>query len=61
MVGVFFLCQNLGMDMKKLCKLLFENEDIKNIPLEYVFRVASVVFEIINSGECFYEFYQDES
>lgn len=43
------------MDMKKLCKLLFENENIKNIPLEYVIKVVAAIFEIINSGECFYE------
>ena len=43
------------MDMKKLCKLLFENEGIKNIPLEHVIKVAAVIIEIINSGECFYE------
>ena len=43
------------MDMKKLCKLLFENEGIKNIPLEHVIQVAAVIIEIINSGECFYK------
>ena len=41
--------------MKKLCKLILENENIKNIPLEYVFKVIAVVFEVIKSGECFYE------
>ena len=40
--------------MKKLCKKLFESDEIKDIPLEYVIKVVSVVFEIINSGECFY-------
>lgn len=43
------------MDMKKLCKKLLENEDIKNIPLEHVIKVLAVIFDIINSGECFYE------
>lgn len=41
--------------MRKLCKLILENDDIKNIPLEYVVKVIAVVFEVINSGECFYE------
>lgn len=41
--------------MRKLCKKLFESEKIENIPLEYVIRVVSLVFEIINSGECFFE------
>ena len=43
------------MDMRKLCKKLFEHEDIKNIPLEHVIKVVAVIFEIINSGECYYE------
>lgn len=54
--------------MKKLCKKLFESDEIANIPLEYVIKVVSVVFEIINSGECFYfnewgnhGFYNDKS
>lgn len=41
--------------MKKLCKKLFENEDIKNIPLEYVIKVVAVIFDLINSGECFFD------
>lgn len=43
------------MDMKKLCKILFESDEITDIPLEYVIKVVSVVFKIINSGECFFE------
>ena len=41
--------------MKKLCKELFENDEIKDIPIEYVIRIVAVVFEIINSGECYYQ------
>lgn len=41
------------MDMKKLCDMLTTKEEIKDIPLMYIFRVASATFEIINSGECF--------
>ena len=40
--------------MSKLCKKLLESEEIKDIPLEYIIKVVAVVFEIINSGECFY-------
>ena len=47
------------MDMRKLCKKLFENEDIKKIPLKYVVTVVHVVFELINSGECFYNNEED--
>lgn len=41
--------------MRKLCKELFENDEIRDIPIEYVIKVVAVVFEIINSGECYYE------
>ena len=41
--------------MEKLFEKLFENDSIKNIPLEDVISVVTVVFNIINSGECFYE------
>lgn len=39
------------MDMKKLCDMLTSNEDLKDIPIIYVFRVAFAIFEAINSGE----------
>ena len=42
------------MDMDKLFKALTSNEDIKDIPLTYVMRITIAVFEILNSGECFY-------
>ena len=43
------------MDIKKLCKKVFENEDIKGIPLIYVWTVITCVLDAISSGECFYE------
>ena len=43
------------MDMEKLFDKITENKDIEDIPIDYVFRVAIAVFEIINSGECFYK------
>ena len=43
------------MDMDKFYKLITSDEDLKDIPLIYIMRVAIAVFEIINSGECFYE------
>ena len=42
------------MDFKKLCDKLFIHEDLHDVPLKYVFRVACVVIELISSGECFY-------
>ena len=46
------------MDMKKLCDKLIEDESLKDIPLTYVFRVALSLFELINSGDFFYENYE---
>ena len=43
------------MDMNKFYKLITSDEDLQDIPLIYIMRVAIAVFEIINSGECFYE------
>ena len=42
------------MDMKKFCNKLIQNESLKDIPITYIFRVAYAVFEIINSGDCYY-------
>ena len=54
MESVFFLCQNLIMDIVKLCDKLFEDEELKGIPLEYIFRVAYEVLVLIAEGDCFY-------
>ena len=43
------------MDMDKLYKLLANDEEIADIPILYIFRVAVAVFKIINSGECNYK------
>lgn len=43
------------MDMDKFFELISSNADISDIPILYVLRVATVVFEIIGSGECKYE------
>jgi len=42
------------MDIEKLCEKVLEYEDIKGIPLIYVFTVMTCVLEAIGSGECFY-------
>ena len=41
--------------MEKLYDSLMEKEDLKDIPIDYVFRVVICVFEVINSGDCFYK------
>lgn len=43
------------MDMNKLFKALTAHDDIQDIPLTYVMRITIAVFEILNSGECFYD------
>jgi len=42
------------MNTEKLWHKLMENENIKNIPLKDVIKVVIAVFEVINSGECYY-------
>ena len=54
-VVVFSKEGDTTMNIDKLYKLLMNDEDIMDIPILYVFRVAVAVFKIINSGECKYE------
>ena len=55
MVGVFFLCQNLSMDVVKLFDLLLECEELRDVPQETIFRVAYELITIMSTGECFYK------
>jgi len=43
------------MDIVKLCDKLFEDEDLHDIPLEYIFRVAYAVLVLIADGDCFFK------
>lgn len=54
MVGAFFYCHNIDMDIMKLCEKVMENEEVSDIPVVYVFTVILCVFEAIATGECFY-------
>ena len=54
MESVFFYCHNKTMDVLKLCDKLFEDEELVDIPIDYIFRVAYAVLIIIAEGECFY-------
>ena len=42
------------MDMKKFCDMLIKDESLHDIPITYIFRVAYAVFELINSGNCYF-------
>lgn len=41
------------MDTEKMIDELLENKDIQDIPIDYVFRVAYVILNIIASGDCY--------
>lgn len=43
------------MDMDKFVEKLFNRKELKDIPSDFLCRVAISVFEIINEGECFYD------
>ena len=55
MVGVFFLCQNLSMDIRKLYEKVIQNPEVHDIPLVHILTVLNVIIETIGDGECFYE------
>lgn len=55
MVSAFFYCYFLSMNMEKLYKKLIDNDNLKDIPIETICKVVVCVFEIINSGDCFYK------
>lgn len=42
------------MDVLKLYDKLFEDEDLRDIPIDFIFRVACAVLVLIADGECFY-------
>lgn len=43
------------MDVLKLCDYLFEDEDLHDIPSDYIFRVVYAVFALMAEGKCFYK------
>ena len=43
------------MDIVKLCDRLFEDEDLHDIPLEYIFRVAYAVLVLMAEGDVFFK------
>lgn len=55
MVGAFFLCQNLSMDIKKLYEKVIQSNEVHGIPLLHILTVLNVVLDVIGTGECFYE------
>ena len=43
------------MDMKSFTDKLLHSEELKNVPIEYIFQVAFFILEIINKGEVYYD------
>ena len=43
------------MDIVRLFEKVIEDEEVRDIPLMYVFTVVCCVVEAIGSGECFYD------
>ena len=43
------------MDILKLFDKLSEDEDLKDIPSDYLFRVVCAVFALIANGKFFYK------
>ena len=42
------------MDVLSLFEKVIEDDEIKDIPLMYVFRIVCCVVDAISTGECFY-------
>jgi hypothetical protein len=43
------------MDIVKLCEKVLQDEDVKDIPILYVYTIVYSVINAISSGECFYK------
>lgn len=51
----FFSVNSHHMNMEKLFKNLIDKDVLKDVPIDIICKVVICVFEIINSGECFYD------
>ena len=43
------------LDMNKLVDLLLKQDNLKDVPIKYIFKVVSSVFYIINNEDVFYK------
>ena len=48
------------MDVLKLCEKVLESDEVKDIPILYVYIIVTTVIEAISSGECFYSTEHEE-
>ena len=43
------------MDLEKLCQRVMNSDDVKEIPVIYVYKIIFTIIDAISSGECFYD------
>lgn len=43
------------MDLEKLYQKVLNSDDVKEIPIIYVYKIIFTIIDAISSGECFYE------
>lgn len=43
------------MDMKKLVNLLLKKEDLRDIPMNHIYKVVCSVFDILKNENVFYK------
>lgn len=43
------------MDMKVFTEKLLHSEELKNVPVEYIFQVAFFILELLNEKDIFHE------
>jgi len=43
------------MDMKKLVNLLLKKEDLRDIPMNHIYKVVCSVFDILTNENVFYK------
>ena len=58
MHALFFVLLNQEetiMDMKKLIDLLLKREELKEVPINHIFKVVSSLFYILNNENVFYK------
>ncbi len=43
------------MNVKKFINLLLKSDELKDVPMDHIFKVVSSVFNILKNGNVFYE------
>ena len=43
------------MNVKKFINLLLKSDELKDVPMEHIYKVVSSVFDVLMNGKVFYE------